>query len=372
MKLIIISSLLISIAAMGNGHSVPVGPDVVFQQNTKNNEIKMMSYNVLNLFDTEKDPYADDWAFLPANYPNKQAHCESERTYMDKKMCRELDWNDARLNMKIQQIAQIVRFQGTLPDVLALVEVESAAVIEKVAQALGYDDYSVTDSRTSRGTDVALLFKKNKLARINDQSLNVTMPGENKTRDILRVDFQVKGVNGILSVYVNHWPAQSHPAINRAHAAQQLAADIDNQAGKFRKTNYYAVAIGDFNVIDSDSPNAFSDVLYSKNWSNSLFDGHYIALQTKTNPALPYMPSGTYFYNKNSAWNLLDHVAMTKNLYDGTGTEFLPESYRILFPAFMSFNSNGNRVPYSYNFFANTPETAGYSDHLPVVFKIKL
>lgn len=384
MKLIVVNLVLIFSLGASAGSNVPIGPDEVFRQGTAANEIKLMSYNVLNLFDAEKDGNHDDWAFLPLSFPNKQEHCKTMSPGSDKEMCMELDWTDYKVDLKVNQIAEVIKFQGSLPDILVLEEIENEKVIEKIARKLGYDDYSVTDSGTVRGTDVAILFTTKNLTRIGDESIDVSIPNKSRTRDILRVDFRVKTTNEVLSVYANHWPAQSHSNEFRLFVANKLKLDVDKQTQKYGKGGYYSIALGDFNVVEKDSPNPVGDLLLSSNWQNQMIDGHYLALATKGNPALKYMPSGTYYYAKDRRWNLLDQVILSKNLKDRRGIEYVPESYRIVFPKFMSkdlklksFNikeidtEGVVRVPLKYNFFSTDPNTLGYSDHLPIVFKLR-
>lgn len=364
--------------------AVPVGPDSVFIQKTESNEIKFMSYNVLNLFDTEKDGDNDDWAFLPANYPNKKAHCDEMKPGHDKDLCSNLDWTPERLNLKLDQIASVVRFQGDIPDVLVLVEIENHNVIEPLAKKLGYDDYSITDSKTKRGTNVAILFKTAKLIRLADESINATLPKNEKTRDILRVDLQIKGTNSIISVYGNHWPSQMNPTENRIYAAKQLLNNIDQMKNHYGKFQQFVVSMGDYNVTDSDSPNPINDIVFAKGEKNHLLDGRTLANNRPSNPALKYMPEGTFYYSRDKVWDEFDRVILSPNLTSNLQVQFLPDSFRIIFPEFMSIShtersplpGNGTggkqiRIPFEYNFFANTPTEAGYSDHLPVVFKLR-
>ena len=125
---------------------------------------------------------------------------------------------------------------------------------------------------------------------------------------------------------------------------------------------------------------------------------------------------------KDDAWNRLDRVVMTKNLIDQKETEFTQDSFRLLFPLFMSVmfkryengfhldrnlmesviapfmpnqfttvvnpgdkggsgggrqgNQGGGafryvRIPNRYDFDTLDESRRGFSDHLPVVFKLK-
>lgn len=131
-----------------------------------------------------------------------------------------------------------------------------------------------------------------------------------------------------------------------------------------------------------------------------MYDAEAYGRQSTLNPSLPYTPPGSYYYVKDDTWNHLDRIAVTQNLIDGRGAEFAQESLRLVFPEFMSFNlrrynnTNNNdeqllsplnflpkfapsgdyrviRVPNRYNFDTLDESKRGFSDHLPVVFKLR-
>jgi hypothetical protein len=162
-----------------------------------------------------------------------------------------------------------------------------------------------------------------------------------------------------------------------------------------------AVAVGDFNTLREDSPNPFDNYIHQPSWKNYLYDAEAYARRSPQNPSLPYIPPGTYYYGKEDSWSPLDRIVVTRNLIDQQGMEFAPESYRLLFPQFMSFNLRRNssinndddgtmrskasvpapgvpgeetriiRVPFRYNFDTTEEAKRGFSDHLPVIFKLR-
>lgn len=383
---------------------IPIGPDNVFIQGTAKNELKIMSYNVLNLFDAEKDPNKDDWQWLPKNAPGKQKHCQSLQNQKDQQYCSQFDWNYEKVDLKLNQIKKVVDFQGSLPDMMAVVEVENEKVLGLLAAKLGYQHYIITNGPDQRGIDVGLMFNtKPGLVYQTWQAIPVHFNTKHLGRDLLRVDFVWNGKP--LSVYVNHWPSQRNPTEERMACAHFLAQDIETMT-RVNGSEWSAIAVGDFNTLEKEEPNAFRDVIHNKRWNNSLYDAELYARQSPANPSLPYIPPGTFYYVKDDIWNRLDRVIVTKNLIDQKNIDFAQESYRILFPMFMSFNfkrfnnppfpqdsfmaptkgmdlgeevmnlsQSGNfryvRIPFRYNFDTNEESKRGYSDHLPVVFKLR-
>ena len=163
------------------------------------------------------------------------------------------------------------------------------------------------------------------------------------------------------------------------------------------------VAVGDFNTLDNEQPNTFRDVLLNQKWSNFLYDAELYSRQSVNNPSLPYIPPGTFYYVKDDSWSHFERIVVTKNLIDQKEMEFAQESFRIIFPQFMSFNfkrynngpsqgdnflspmgNNGQpspdpsggfryvRIPNRYNFDTPDESRRGYSDHLPIVFKLRV
>ncbi len=374
---------------------IPIGPNQVFIQGTAINELKIMSYNVLNLFDADKDSAKDDWLWLPINAPGKQNYCQNISSSKDRQYCSQFDWTYEKVNWKLQQIKKVVDFQGSKPDMIAVVEVENENVLSLLAATLGYQHYIITNSPDLRGIDVGLMFNtKPGLSYSNWEAIRVPFKSGRPGRDLLRVDFVWNGKP--LSVYVNHWPSQRNPIDERISCAEYLAHNIDVMSQANGPT-WSAIAVGDFNTLDSEQPNAFYDIMHNSHWSNSLYDAELYARESRQNPALPYTPPGTYYYIKDDAWNRLDRVIVTKNLIDQKDMEFAQESFRILFPQFMSFNfkryengppqnkgknikdsaSNGSngfryvRIPNRYNFDTIDESRRGFSDHLPIVFKLR-
>ena len=135
-----------------------MGPDHVFVQETAANEIKIMSYNLLNLFDAEKDEFSDDWQWLPINYPGKQRYCSKIQNPKMAKECAQFDWTYEKVDWKLNQIKKVVDFQGSKPDMLAVMEIENENVMRMLATKLGYQHYLITTSADKRGIDVGLLF----------------------------------------------------------------------------------------------------------------------------------------------------------------------------------------------------------------------
>lgn len=354
-----------------------------FQIQTENDEIKVGTYNVLNLFDTEHDEGKQDYSFLPINHPKKKAGCETIKNEFYKKFCFKTDWTPERLKLKLQQIKFALSEQGPLPDVLGVMEIENENVLKMLAQTLGYQKYLITNSDDKRGIDVALLWNPDRLDYIEHGEVDLKDAIEFDSRNILRVHFHPKSApaNAIFAVYANHWPATMAPPKNRMAAAQALAKEIDLQTKKIGKDRYYVLALGDFNTPEQEMPNAFHHVIYSPTWENKMYDVQSEFEATNTQMKFK-MPPTSYYYSGSQNWVKFDRFAVSRNLVRGEGPGVVLPSFRLVGTSALMRNITftdrspdfyplSQLIPKRYNANADKAQDAGYSDHLPVIVKIK-
>lgn len=341
------------------GYVLPVAP----------NEIKIAAYNVENLFDTYDEPGKQDATFLPKTAPAKKTECPTlSTTYRDK--CFNTDWTPPKLEAKLFNLKRAIDAQGPHPDILALAEVENDAVVRALATKLGYRNWVITDGPDKRGIDVALLWRPEKVQFVAHKSLLIPRL---TTRPVLKALFRVRAaregrVGGELVVYVNHWPSQASPTADRVTAAQTVRREIDADTKMFGP-DYHAVVLGDFNSTETETPHPIRDVLLDARWKNTMKDAHELS-DASNNPMNGIMPQGSYFYR--SRWNRLDKIIVSASLHDGSGFEVIPESFRVVAPAFMTTLKSGKRVPYRCDHNQIDPGRQGFSDHFPIAVKLRL
>ncbi len=344
-------------------------------------DIEIMAWNVENLFDTLHDEGKNDWTFLPSNTPGKNEECALIRNRTYREECFETDWNDEKLDLKLEQIKEVLtRDRSSLPDVLALSEIENENVISILANKVGYSKFTVSNSPDERGVDLALLWNDQKLKMVSRREHVIkskALEGR-PTRNILEVEFLVNGKEP-LTVFVNHWPSQGNKNESRIDAAKTLMKRVKKI--QRRNKRMAVVATGDFNVINTNRPDPFYSVVEKK----GLIDVHGLFMESKDidfSVKATY-PLGTYFYGRNMEWNLLDRFFISKNLNDGSGLDLELKTYRIYAPKFMTksyeytyetdnhFGSIVNGTPKRSHHMAASADSAGYSDHFPVIIKLK-
>lgn len=376
--LLITSFFFISCASSDKGGGAGTGKELPA------NELELMVWNVENLFDTSHDKDKNDWAYLPLGTPGKAEACEKVTYWRYRKECFETDWNEERLAIKLDQIHEVIwRDRFRMPNFLALVEVENKNVVQKLAKRLGYKKFVMSEGPDYRGIDLALLYRGEGIKVISTHQIpvvsKVLAKKKRTTRDQFEVQLQLK--NGeLLTIIINHWPSLGNDTETRIAAATAVRERIKYLQKKHPKMHF--VVTGDFNTIDSNTPHPFNDALKK---GLELEDMHdiYKADRSISWDEKNKQPPGTYFYDKEMVWNRLDRIFVSKNLLDSNGLEADVKSYHIYAPEFMTkpfryrkagtylYGSVIRGTPRRYYHNANSHGGAGYSDHFPIVMRLK-
>lgn len=138
------------------------------------------TYNVENLFDTINDPGVPDPVIAPETY-----------------------------HARLRNLGLVI---GELrPDILGLCEVEKAAVVSELLETepLGETAYRFAhyDSPDSRGMDVALVYRSDRLQLVNSEP--IAAPDRYPTRDALRVELMpLEDTAQRIVCYVLHLPSR--------------------------------------------------------------------------------------------------------------------------------------------------------------------
>lgn len=337
--------------------------------------IEVMSYNVENLFDTVHEEGKNDWAYLPLSYKGKKEACLKMKSRYRKNECLSTDWTDKHLGLKISQIKEVIfKERKRKPEVLALSEVENKRVISLLAKELGYRDFIISDSPDRRGIDLALLFdssKDFKLLSQTEHKLEGNYFKKKPTRNILEAKFLIEGKHP-LYIFVNHWPSLGNPDFARVEAAKKLKNRIESLK-KADKNNHF-IALGDFNTIPKlkkgSREHPFGDIFLKNSIMRDL-KTEFLNSKKVSSSEKSKLPKGTYYYHRGKEWNDLDRVFISNSLLDDKGLDIEVESFQIYAPKFILTKAHGQMVPMGYNHQSQSRKTAGYSDHFPLIFKLK-
>ncbi|MCL2650051.1 MAG: endonuclease [Candidatus Azobacteroides sp.] len=315
-----------------------------FGQNT----LRIMSYNVENLFDTEKSSRKNDGDFTPDG---------------------KLHWTPGRYYNKLNNLAKVITSAGEWnnPAIIGLCEVENERCMTDLTKhsLLKAQDYRyvITHCADRRGINVALMYQRDKFKYLGHQSYKIKFPEEphKVTRDILHVSGLIQ-TGDTLDVFVCHFPSrrggeqESEP--DRIRAASVLKSKTDSLMNV--RKNFNIVIMGDFN--DEPDNNSLSRALQAMPVEKNIEPG---ALYNLFYKYVKQNNVGTYKYGRQ--WNVLDQMIVSGNLFNRSKSfHVLPETATIFQRDFMmeKDSSNGGKKPFKT--YTGMKHTGGYSDHLPV------
>lgn len=224
----------------------PVAAGVAVAQSS----LRVVEWNVENLFDCEHDSLKDDYALLPDG-----AH----------------HWTRTRYWRKLNRVGQTLiacggedgaegeRGRWRLPDLVGLCEVENDTVMRDLTKRSllrkARYEYVMTSSPDVRGIDVALLYSPFSFRLVSSYAIRVApLRDMRPTRDILYACGEVLS-GDTLHVFVVHAPSRSGgegaTRANRLRVADRLVQSLDSvrQASPGAKV----LVMGDFNDYAGDA-----------------------------------------------------------------------------------------------------------------------
>jgi len=313
------------------------------QENGKG--IRVMFYNVENLFHPDDDSLKSDEEFTP----------EGLRY-----------WSLNRYREKLADIAKVAIAIGGWepPALIGLCEIENRRCLDDLVfnSPLKKFGYQVIhqESGDDRGIDVALLVRPEYFATLETRFHILKFPEENSraSRDIL----YAKGLVGddTLHVFVNHWPSrfggQMATESKRQFAASTLRAHFDSLLRK--NPNALILAMGDYNDHPND-PSMYS-VLRAKTDTLNLTAGDLL------NPISRFEhQKGTHKYE--GEWGILDQIILSQALGQTGQALYVSWMSVQIFDAdfLLEADASGigkipNRTYVGYQYHG------GFADHLPV------
>lgn len=315
--------------------------------------LRVMFYNVENLFDCQDDSLKDDSEYLPNGMKG---------------------WNPRRYRAKLAAVSRVIAAVGghRFPDLVGLCEVENEQVLTDLVnrsslRVAGYH-FMMTSSPDERGVDVALLYLPGSFRPLNNRSIPV-IGGPRPTRDILHV-CGLLPTSDTLDVIVCHLPSRfggtraSRPF--RRLAAYELRQTVDSILAL--RSVPRLLVMGDFN----DELTRRSEVAKILNlrpcdeWRLSSDDTSLFRL---LNPD----DGGSYAYK--GRWELIDNLLVSGAFLkdNDTSAVHLPlgRSGVGRFPFLLQLDDKyGGYIPYRTHLGGRY--LGGYSDHLPVMTDVVL
>ena len=285
--------------------------------------LRIVSYNVENLFDTHHDTLKNDSSFLPDGMHH---------------------WTYRRYQTKIDRIAQVLVNIGGWESVplVGLCEVENARCLRNLCYELRRFHYKYVhyDSPDERGVDVALLYDSTRLNILNSRALSLSLDGD-ATRDILYVSALYEQRDTV-HVMMCHLPSQLGGASNtdwkRQRAKSLLQSQIDSILLLHPSANI--VVMGDMNTSAQDD------------------------LTGMVNLMIPMQKMGQGTHKYQGIWTCLDQFYVSQSIATkATTTIFSPRWLLEEDAKYLDYKPHRTYIGYRYN--------DGYSDHLPIVLTIQ-
>ena len=286
--------------------------------------LRIVSYNVENLFDTKHDTLKNDSSFLPEGMHH---------------------WTYRRYQTKIDRIAQVLVNIGGWESVplVGLCEVENARCLRNLCYKLRRFHYKYVhyDSPDERGVDVALLYDSTRLSILHSRALSLSLEGD-YTRDILYVSALYEQCDTV-HVMMCHLPSQLGGASNtdwkRQHAKSLLQSQIDSIFLFQPSANI--VVMGDMNTLVQDD------------------------LRGMVNLMIPIQKMGQGTHKYQGIWTCLDQFYVSQSIASkATATIFSPRWLLEEDTKYLDYKPHRTYIGYRYN--------DGYSDHLPIVLHLRL
>ena len=286
--------------------------------------LRIVSYNVENLFDTKHDTLKNDSSFLPEGMHH---------------------WTYRRYQTKIDRIAQVLVNIGGWESVplVGLCEVENARCLRNLCYKLRRFHYKYVhyDSPDERGVDVALLYDSTRLSILNSRALSLSLDGD-ATRDILYVSALYEQRDTVY-VMMCHLPSQLGGASNTDWKRQRAKSLIQSQIDSIflYQPSANIVVMGDMNTSAQDD------------------------LTGMVNLMIPIQKAGQGTHKYQGIWTCLDQFYVSQSIATkATATIFSPWWLLEEDTKYLDYKPHRTYIGFRYN--------DGYSDHLPIVLHLRL
>lgn len=286
--------------------------------------LRIVSYNVENLFDTKHDTLKNDSSFLPEGMHH---------------------WTYRRYQTKIDRIAQVLVNIGGWESVplVGLCEVENARCLRNLCYKLRRFHYKYVhyDSPDERGIDVALLYDSTRLSILNSRALSLSLDGD-ATRDILYVSALYEQRDTV-HVMMCHLPSQLGGASNTDWKRQRAKSLIQSQIDSIFlfQPSANIVVMGDMNTSAQDD------------------------LTGMVNLMIPIQKMGQGTHKYQGIWTCLDQFYVSQSIATkATTTIFSPWWLLEEDTKYLDYKPHRTYIGFRYN--------DGYSDHLPIVLHLRL
>ncbi|MBX3022026.1 MAG: endonuclease/exonuclease/phosphatase family protein [Bdellovibrionales bacterium] len=325
-------------------------------------KIRVLTYNVENLFDLERDPEKNDNTFLPeatkSSDPTHQNRCiVTNNSRYRAEECIGKDWSPAVLDRKLARLTDVVRQvnDGLGPDILILQEVESLKVLEKWREEhlkeMGYSTIAYVKGPDERGINPAVFSRFPLVGEpvLHEIDFTSIEPNPRPSRGILEAHLRLPD-GETLAVFAVHFPSQGAPTQFRKVAVQHLmAATAKAPAGM------PVLVGGDFNITSKED---YKEKYFPGMLAKEFAVSHLVGCKGCV---------GTSYFSRDNTWSFFDVLLFNKNLTSGQGRWQLDrDSIRIVNSSIYQMRFDGKPARFS-----RAGSATGVSDHWPMYAELR-
>jgi endonuclease/exonuclease/phosphatase family metal-dependent hydrolase len=307
-------------------------------------------------------------------------------------------WTQEKYSGRITAISKAIGSMNTVPDIIAMQEIESARVMKDMANSLSDHGYSWTHYANNPGMSLGLgILSRLPITESRTHSSNID--GDTAPRPVLeiRIDRENSAQNGSFVLFICHWKSKlgsEELTENTRRASARIILRRMRELTK-QEPELPLIVLGDLNenydefyrrngeticALLPDDPHCaelagFYDIDAFDDEACAELQKDFIVLSKRKPPKTQYffgqilslyspwaaeLKNGSYYYKND--WETIDHFLLSPGLFSGSGWEFDDCSVAD-YPPFT--NSSGH--PASYN-----PRTgSGLSDHLPLLLFLR-
>ena len=317
-----------------------------YTQEPQPGPVRVMIYNVENLFDTVDDSLRDDNAFLPGGV---------------------MKWNYSRYIRKINSLYKTIVAAGSPdpPDIIAMCEVESRRIMEDLVFGtyLVKYDYKIIheDSPDRRGIDVCLIYKAGGLQLIDYKYWIPCNTGGDDflTRSVLSARFSF--YDDTLHIIMNHWPSRRGGVLAGEELRSKISRMVLEKADSINRRSLSGAKIiiaGDFNCTPDDS-------------EIRLLVDHKDPDLLLTNLSEDPAEDGLGTYRYMGTWEMIDQAIVSGSLLaDKHGLFTSQKMLRIFSPEFLLKKDPKYPGLSPFSTYRGYRYQGGFSDHLPVLLDL--
>jgi len=317
------------------------------QEGTGSLPVRIMFYNVENMFDILDDPLTDDDEFMPDGLRR---------------------WNVSRYDKKLNSVYKAIIAAGewSPPAIVGLSEIENRKVLEDLVYGTGLSNFNYGiihgESPDPRGIDVCMIFRKD-IVRVIEYKLWIPPSLDRNdfhSRSVLYVKCAI--LRDTIHLMINHWPSKRGGVLPGEPLRKEIAMMVRNAADSISSVipaGSKIIILGDFNCDPDDS---VIKMLLNQSESGGV---HLINMAKNAKSTT----SGTYRYM--GAWEMIDQIIISEGLLNcATGIYADPAGFKVFNPDFLLKKDPQYPGLTTFSTYRGYRYQGGFSDHLPVLLDL--